>query len=484
MLKGRRRSMDTTDYDAVVIGSGPNGLAAAITLARCACSVLVLEANGVLGGGVRSAESTLPGFVHDLCSAIHPLALVSPFFATLPLERYGLAWLQPEISLAHPFDDGAAACLRHSIDETTAAFASDGEAYRRLMAPLVSEWEDVVAEVLQPLLHVPRKVGALTRFGVRAIWPATILAKTWFKTEQVRALFAGIAAHSLLPLEAVASAAFGVMLGMISHVAGWPLPRGGAQSLSNALGDYFNELGGKIETNARVRRLSDLPSARAILFDVTPWQFLQIAGEVLPGGYRRRLQKFKHAPAVFKIDYALSRPVPWKAEQCRGAGTVHLGGTLNEIANAEHAVASGNIPERPFVLVAQPSIFDRTRAPDNMHTLWTYCHLPYGATFDMSARIEGQIERFAPGFRSHVLARKVSGPGDLEKSNANLVGGDINGGASNLRQLIARPILSSVPYRTPLRGVYLCSSSTPPGGGVHGMCGYHAARAALRDLFI
>jgi phytoene dehydrogenase-like protein len=475
--------MGNTDYDAVVVGSGPNGLAAAITLARAARSVLVLEANGAPGGGVRSAELTLPGFVHDVCSAVYPLAVVSPFFSTLPLERHGLTWLQPEVQLAHPFDSGATACLFRSLDETADGLGLDATAYRRLMSPLLSQWEKIVAEVMQPLLHLPRNMFAMAHFGARAIWPATILAKARFKTGQARALFAGIAAHSFLPLEAVASAAFGVMLGMVSHVGGWPLPRGGAQSLTNALAGYLRELGGKIEINARVRDLRDLPAARAILFDVTPWQFVRIAGERLPSAYYRQLHQFKHAPAVFKIDYALGRPVPWIAEKCRAAGTIHLGGTLKEIADAERAVAAGKIPERPFVLVAQPSIVDRTRAPENQHTLWTYCHMPHGVKFDMSGRIEGEIERFAPGFRNEILGRYITGPVDLEKSNANLVGGDISGGASNLGQLIARPILSPVPYRTPLRGVYLCSSSTPPGAGVHGMCGYNAARAALNDIF-
>ena len=476
--------MSSSDYDAVIVGSGPNGLAAAITLARAGCSVLVLEANATLGGCVRSAELTLPGYVHDVCSAIHPLALGSPFFASLPLERFGLTWVQPKIPLAHPLGNGTAACLYRSVDETAMALGADARPYRQLMSPLLSKWEELVAELLQPMLHIPRNPLALARFGLRAIWPATVLANTLFKREQARALFAGVAAHSFLPLEAVASAAFGVVLGMTSHAVGWPMPRGGAQSLSNSLAACLRDLGGKIETNARVRHLSELPSARAILLDITPWQLLRIAGERLPIHYYRRLEHFQHAPGVFKIDYALDSPVPWEADECRHAGTVHLGGTLEEIAFAEREVAAGDTPERPFVLVAQQSICDRTRAPKGNHTLWAYCHIPHGSIFDMAGRIEQQIERFAHGFRARILARHIMGPADLEKSNANLIGGDINGGAANLRQLIARPVLSPVPYRTPLHGVYLCSSSTPPGGGVHGMCGYHAARAALRDLFL
>jgi phytoene dehydrogenase-like protein len=476
--------MSNNGYDAVVVGSGPNGLAAAITLARAGCSVLVLEANATLGGGARSAELTLPGFVHDVCSAVHPLALASPFFGSLSLERFGLKWIQPRIPLAHPLDRGRAACLYRSLDETASALGADASPYRQLMSPLISNWQKLVAEFLQPILHIPRHPFTLARFGLRAIWPATVLANALFKDEQARALFAGIAAHSFLPLEAVASAAFGIVLGMAAHAVGWPMPHGGAQSLSDALLACLNHLGGKVETNALVRHLNELPSARARLFDLSPWQLLRIAGDRLPRHYRQRLEHFAHAPGVFKVDYALSSAVPWEAEECRQAGTVHLGGTLDEIALAERQVNIGSAAEHPFVLVAQPSIHDETRAPKDHHTLWTYCHTPNGSIFDMVDRLERQIERFAPGFHGCILARCVRSPADLEKANSNLIGGDISGGAANLRQLIARPVFSHVPYRTPLRGVYLCSSSTPPGGGVHGMCGYYAARAALRDLFL
>ena len=472
-----------TDYDAVVIGSGPNGLAAAVTLAQAGCSVLVLEANSTIGGGARSAELTLPGFVHDVCSAVHPLAAGSPFFKTLPLERFGLTWIQPEIPLAHPLDNGTAACLYRDIDETAERLGADASNYRRMMRPLARNWEKLATEFLQPLLHLPRHPLALARFGIPALCPATFLAKTFFKREPARALFGGIAAHSFLPLESVVSAAFGFVLGTAGHAVGWPIPRGGSQTIANALANYLGQLGGKIDIDHRVESIDDLPKSRAVLLDISAWQFVRIAGERLPNVYRCRLEKFRHAPGIFKIDYALSSPIPWKAEACRRAGTIHLGGTIDEIATAERDVFRGKIPERPFVLVAQQSLFDDTRAPRGQHTLWAYCHVPFDCKIDMSDRIESQIERFAPDFRDCILARHKMSAVGLEKSNPNLAGGDINGGAANLAQLIARPILSPTPYRTPLRGVYLCSASTPPGGGVHGMCGYHAARAALKDVF-
>ncbi len=471
------------DYDAVVVGSGPNGLAAAITIARAGYDVLVLEANSTIGGGARSAELTLPGFIHDVCSAVHPLAAGSPFFKTLPLEQYGLHWIQPEIPLAHPLDDGSAAYLYRQIEQTADSLGRDGRNYSRLMRPLVRNWEKLAAEFLQPVLHWPRHPLALARFGIPALCPTTLLARSIFKNEPARALFAGMAAHSFLPLDAPASSAFGLVLGGAGHAVGWPIPRGGSQFITNALTDCLRQFGGKIETNQRVQNLDQLPKTRATLLDVTAWQLAHIGRHRLPSRYRSHLQNFRHAPGVFKIDYALSAPIPWKSEACRHAGTVHLGGTLNEITHSEHEAANGKIPEKPFVLVAQQSLFDATRATPGRHTLWAYCHAPFDCREDLSDKIESQIERFAPGFRDVILARHKSGPADLEKSNPNLSGGDISGGATNLWQLLARPVFSPTPYRTPLPGVYLCSSSTPPGGGVHGMCGYHAAQVALRDIF-
>ena len=470
-------------YDAVVVGSGPNGLAAAITLTRAGYSVLVLEANSTIGGGARSAELTLPGFVHDVCSAIHPLAAGSPFFKSLPLERFGLHWIQPEIPLAHPFDDGTAACLYRDVDFTADSLGQDKRNYCKLMKPLVRDWEKLSAEFLQPMLHLPRHPIALAKFGMRVLCPTTLLANLFFKGNPARALFAGVAAHSFLPLESPLSSAFGFVLGSAGHAVGWPIPIRGSQTISNALAAYLQELGGEIETNCKIDNLQQLAEARAVLFDTSVWNFVQIAGKQLPDPYRRRLQKFRHAPGIFKIDYALSAAIPWRSDKCRRAGTIHLGGTLEEIAAAERDIAHGKLPERPFVLVAQQSLFDETRAPHGQHTLWAYAHVPFDCNVDVSEKIEAQIERFAPGFRDCILARHKTGTTELEKSNPNLAGGDISGGAANLWQLIARPVFSQTPYRTPLRGVYLCSSSTPPGGGVHGMCGYHAARAALRDIF-
>jgi phytoene dehydrogenase-like protein len=470
------------ENDAIVVGSGPNGLAAAITIARAGFSVLVVEANATIGGGARSAEITLPGFLHDVCSAVHPLAAGSPFFDSLPLKQFGLEWIHPEIPLAHPLDDGTAASLYRDVDLTAKSLRPDTRAWRSLLKPLARDWETLANEFLQPMLHLPRHPFALARFGLPALLPAAFLARCAFKHEPARALFAGIAAHSFLPLEASASSSFGLVLGMAGHAVGWPIPRGGSQTISNALANYLRSLGGEIQTNQPIENLENLPKAYISLFDVSAWEFARIAGDRLPSRYRRRLENFRHAPGVFKIDYALRAPVPWRSEACKHAGTVHLGGTMDEIARSESDVARGKIAQRPFVLVAQQSLFDETRAPRGQHTLWAYCHVPTNCHIDMSQRIENQIERFAPGFRDCILARHILNAVDLEKSNRNLVRGDISGGAANLWQLIARPIFSATPYRTPLPGIYLCSASTPPGGGVHGMCGYHAAQAALCDL--
>lgn len=469
------------DYDAVVVGAGPNGLAAAITLARAGCTVLLLEGQASIGGGARSAELTLPGFVHDVCSAIHPLAVGSPFFRNLPLADYGLTWVHPPSPLAHPLDDGSAAVLERSVTATGHSLGCDAQSYRQLVVPLVLAWDKILADTLGPL-RLPRHPIALARFAPLGLQPASFLAQRHFRGQHARALFAGLAAHAILPLEHLATAAVGLVLGAAGHAVGWPLPRGGAQQLVAAMGRYFQALGGTIVTSHPVATLDRLPAARAVLLDVTPRQLLSIAGDRLPAGYRRALQRYRYGPGVFKIDYALDGPVPWRAVECQRAGTVHIGGTLEEIAAAERATWQGVHPECPFVLVAQQSCFDPTRAPAGKHTLWAYCHVPHGSTMDMSSRIEAQIERFAPGFRERILARHVMSPAALEQYNPNYIGGDIIGGVQDLRQLFTRPTISLNPYATPVPGLYLCSSSTPPGGGVHGMCGYFAAQAALRSM--
>jgi phytoene dehydrogenase-like protein len=470
-------------YDAVVVGSGPNGLVAAIRLAQQQCSVLVLEAQATPGGGTRSAELTLPGFIHDVCSAVHPLACGSPFLRQLPLEKYGLHWIQPEIPLAHPLDGGAAALLHRSITETADALGKDKSAYEKLMGPLAANWENLAGEFLQPLLHLPRHPLQLAAFGRSAVRSACSLAADRFNEGPARALFAGLAAHSFLPLDQRPSAAFGLVLGMMAHAVGWPIPRGGSQRIADALAAHLRSLGGEIATNSGLENIDQAPLARAYLLDVTPLQLICIAGHKLPSSYQRRLEQYRYGPGVFKIDYALSGPIPWKAQSCLRAGTVHVGGTLEEVAASERTVCEGKIPERPFVLLAQPSLFDHTRAPEGKHVLWAYCHVPNSSEVDMTERIEKQIQRFAPGFRDCILARHSMNCSDMEARNANLVGGDINGGAADLWQLLARPVLRPTPYRTPVPGMYLCSSSTPPGGGVHGMCGFHAAEAAIHDLF-
>jgi len=471
-------------HDAIVVGSGPNGLAAAIFLARAGLRVLVLEAMETPGGAARSAELTLPGFIHDPGSAIHPMAAGSPVFRSLDLERHGLEWVHPDIPLAHPVSsDVPAASLLRSLASTAASLEDDAGAYRRLMQPLADSWEHIVAEILQPILHLPRHPLCLAQFGVRALWPAQSVIRHWFRGERARALIAGLAAHSFLPLTASGSMAIGLVLGAMGHAVGWPFPRGGAQSITSALLACLREAGGQVECNCPVRSLADLPAAHAILLDVSPGQFLQLAGDRLPSRYRRALERFRPAPGVFKVDYALDAPVPWLDDACRRAGTLHLGGSAREIAAAEQTVANGEIPDRPFVLAAQHTLFDSSRAPAGKHTLWAYCHIPFGADVDMADRIDRQIERFAPGFRERILARHVMGPARLQEWNPNLAGGDISGGANTLFQLLARPVPGPTPYRTPLPGIYLCSASTPPGGGVHGVCGFNAARVAYADVF-
>jgi phytoene dehydrogenase-like protein len=468
-------------YDAVVVGSGPNGLAAAVELARNGKRVAVLEGKSTIGGGARSAEITLPGFVHDLGSAIHPLGYASPFFRTLPLEEHGLEWIHPDVPLAHPFDGGEAAVLERSLEATAAGLGPDAAAYRRLMGPGSADASRIAGFFVgKPSLI--RHPFALASSGIRALGDAEGLARSVFEGEKARGLFAGNAAHSFLPLGQPPSALFGLLLGTLGHAFGWPFPRGGSQSLANALASYLESMGGEIFTNAPVSTVDDVPRTRTVLFDVTPRQLHEIAGEHFTEDYNKALKRYRYGPGVFKVDFALDGPIPWEAEGCGRAGTVHLGGTLEEVVVGEATVARNEHPERPFILLAQQSLFDRTRAPEGKHTVWAYCHVPNGSTFDMTERIEAQIERFAPGFRDRILAKRTAGTAELERWNPNLVGGDINGGYMDLRQLFTRPMPRPNPYSTPAEGLYICSSSTPPGGGVHGMSGYLAARVVLRYL--
>jgi phytoene dehydrogenase-like protein len=466
-------------HNAVVVGAGPNGLAAAIALAQHGQSVLVLEGAATIGGGCRTAELTLPGFQHDICSAIHPLALASPFFKTLPLASYGLEWVYSPLELAHPFDDGSAAVLERSITRTARRLGDDGPAYARLMQPLLDDFE-ILAQALLGPLPFPRHPLALARFGLSGLRTAGSLARSRFHGTQARALFAGMAAHSMLALDRPATAAYGLMLGLFGHAVGWPLARGGSQQFTNALADYFRDLGGEIQTSTQVTSLASMPDARAVLLDVTPRQILAIAGDALPEHYTRQLRHFRYGSGVFKLDWALDGPVPWTAEECSQAATVHLGGTLEEIEHSEQLVAKGEHPERPFVILAQQSLFDPTRAPEGKQALWGYCHVPNGSTVDMTARIEAQIERFAPGFGERIIARSAMNTADFQRHNPNNIGGDINGGMQDIRQLFTRPAVRLDPYSTPNQRLFICSSSTPPGGGVHGMGGYHAAKSALR----
>ncbi len=477
-------------YDAAVIGAGPNGLAAAITLAEAGHSVIVYEGSTEIGGGCRTKELTLPGFLHDVCSAIHPYGVASPFFLSLPLERYGLEWVYSPAPLAHPLAEGNAAVLERDPSELDGTLGQDAEAWRRLFAPQIAHWDAIVDGALGPLRvghqvrHPVASLG-LARFGIYALQSARGLAERTFSGEAARALLAGIAAHSMLPLERVPTAAAGVLLGTMAHVVGWPLARGGSQRIVEALAAHLKTLGGEIVTGQTIASLDELPPTRAILADVTPRQLLAIAGDRLPESYTRRLARYRYGPGVFKLDLALDGPIPWRNPGCLRAATVHVGGTLEEIAESERAVWSGTPSERPLVLVAQQSLFDASRAPEGKQAIWAYCHVPAGSEEDMTGRIEAQIERFAPGFRDRILARHTMNTRQLETYNPNDVGGDINGGQADLPQLFTRPVATADlanPYATPVEGLYLCSSSTPPGGGVHGLCGYFAASAALRSI--
>lgn len=473
--------MSSTAYDAVIVGSGPNGLAAAIHVAQAGGRVLLIEGSDTIGGGMRSAEVTLPGFLHDICSAIHPFMVASPFFKRLPLREHGLMWVEPPAELAHPLDRGDAVLVWHSVEETAKGLGIDGGAYVDLFKYITTHADTLLDQFLAPFT-LPKNLPVAARFGIPALLPASLLARLVFKTERARGMFAGTAAHSVLPLHFPATAAFGLMLQLTAHTVGWVFPRGGAQQIPDALARYLRALGGEIVTGQMVRSLGELPPARAVLLDISPRSFLEIAGDKLPPHYRARLTRFRYGPGACKVDYALSAPIPWTNPAVAQAGTVHLGSTLSEIAEGERAAWNGRYAQRPFVLVAQHSLFDETRAPQGKHTVWAYCHVPNGSSADVSAYIEAQIERYAPGFREVVLAKSVRTAVDMHAYNPNYVGGDINGGAQDITQLFTRPAPQFDPYRTPIKGVYLCSSSTPPGGGVHGMCGYHAAESALKRM--
>ncbi|ASU35197.1 phytoene desaturase family protein [Mucilaginibacter xinganensis] len=469
------------DYDAVVVGSGPNGLAAAILMQQNGLSVLLLEGKPTIGGGLRTAELTLPGYLHDICSAVHPLAAASPFFETLPLAAHGLEYIYPEIAAAHPLDNGTAAILTGSIEETGRLLGADADTYLKLMQPVVKDWPVIAADVLGPL-HFPMHPIAMARFGLPALTSASHLVKR-FKTPEARGLFAGMAAHAIQPLSNLATSAIALVLMANGHLKGWPIPKGGSNQIANALASYFVSIGGKIETNTYITSLNQLPSAHAFLFDVTPRQLLKIAGHKFSPLYKWQMERYRYGMGVFKVDWALDAPIPFKAAECGKAGTIHIGNTFEEIEEGEQQIWDGKHPEKPYVLLAQPSILDSSRAPQGKHTAWAYCHVPNGSEKDMTATIENQVERFAPGFKDTILGRHTMNTVQMEEYNPNYIGGDINGGVIDLGQLFTRPVLRWSPYKTSAKGIYICSSSTPPGGGVHGMCGYHAAKRALKDVF-
>lgn len=469
------------EYDAVVVGSGPNGLCAAVALAQAGQSVLVVEARESIGGGLRSAELMQSGYLHDVCSAVHPLGVLSPYMRSLPLAEHGLTWCHPRVSAAHPLDDGRALLLSRSVAETAAQLGPDERAYRRLFEPLLGEPEILLQDLLGPL-GIPRRPIAFTRFGLRALRSTLGLARSVFEAEEARALFAGCGAHAILPFDKWFTAAVGMLFCLTGHMTDWPMAQGGSISIARALESYLRSLGGQVRTGQPVRSLSELPSSRVVLFDLAPRQVIEIAGEALPARYRARLARYNYGPSVFKLDYVLSGPIPWRAPECGEASTVHVGGTLAEIARSERAAWDGEVSSAPFAMVCQQSHFDSTRAPAGKHTGYVYCHVPHACTVDMTDAIERQIERFAPGFRDLIVARQAMFPADIERGNAACVGGVIAGGAAELSQLFTRPVARLDPYSTPNPRLYFCSAATPPGGGVHGMCGYHAARSALKRL--
>ncbi len=464
---------------ASVIGSGPNGLAAAILLAQAGIKVDVYEAEAQPGGAARTLPLTLPGYRHDFGSAVHPMAAGSPFFGSLPLEQHGLHWIQSPAALAHPFDDGTVVLLRQELEPTLNYLREDRARWRDLFQPFAEQWPALAEEILGPVLHLPRHPLLLARFGIKALQPARFFAENQFHNARTRAVFAGLAAHSFLSLDAPVSAAVGLVMAITVHAVGWPIPQGGAQAITNALAGVLASHGGTIHTSHRVASLAELPDALTFC-DIAPPHLQRIAGERLTPAYKQLLNKFRPGPAAFKVDYALSQPIPWRAYDCGLAATIHLGGSLEEIAHSEKEMFQGRVAEKPFVILSQPSLFDSTRAPAGNHTAWAYCHVPNGSTIDMTQRIEDQIERFAPGFRDCILERRVFTPADLEAADANLIGGDVSGGAMTARQMLFRPTLRA--YATSNPKIYLCSASTPPGGGVHGMCGFHAATTALKNL--
>lgn len=455
-------------------------MAAAIVLAQAGLQVEVFEAEAQPGGAARTLPLTLPGFLHDFGSAVHPMAAGSPFFTSLPLHNYGLQWIHSPAPLAHPLDDGTAVMLERDLRDAEAALGEDGKQWRRLMGPFALHWNELAPLVLRPVQLFTQQPFLLARLALVGFPSAVALSQHWFRNPRTKALFAGLAAHSVLALDEPLSASFGVILGAAAHAVGWPIPRGGAQSITNALCGHLATLGGAVKTATRIESLDAIADNDVILCDVTPRQLLRIAGDRLSPAYRSQLERYRYGPAVFKVDYALSSPIPWRAPECLRAATVHIGGTIEEVAASEDAMRHGHHAERPFILLAQPTLFDPSRAPEGGHVAWAYCHLPNSSTFDMLPRLEAQIERFAPGFRECVLERRVFSPAALEAMDANLIGGDIGGGAVDLRQFLFRPTRRH--YATSASDIYLCSSSTPPGGGVHGMCGYHAAKLALSRL--